>query len=134
MGTVSSIWRRYRGDPTPPAGAATADTMGAIADTVDAEPIGRNGVNGVPELTADASVAFPIQRTTYARPARSWLLFPGFNYGQVKVPQAGGARRLFANRVPGDPNQSSVVQARDSQRIDRPVAAPWDRGGAIGGE
>jgi hypothetical protein len=131
MGIVS-MFARYLGDPTPGAlqrKGSTADTeapesLDQLAGTV------RDGIGTrVPDFTPSTNVPIVGQPT----PARAFLALLPVNWAHVKIGQAGGARRLFANRAPGAYNQSGTTQARESQRIVRPSAGPWDRGTGVGG-
>jgi hypothetical protein len=131
MGLVSNLVR-YFGDPTPGA----LPRKGSTADTENAESIEQlagtmsDGIGTrVPDFAPSTNV--PIVGTP--NPARAFLALLPINFGHVKIGQAGGARRLFANRAPGAFNQSGTEQARESQRIVRPTAGPWDRGTGVGG-
>ncbi len=123
-------FKRYRGDPEP---RPSEDQVAGLqqAEPIEQEPGTRTNGSGFPLPNFQPTLNTPIVGAP--NPARSFLALMPVMFGWVKVGQAGGARRLFPNNRIGAPNQSPTVQARESQRIDRPVAGPWDRGGAVGG-
>jgi hypothetical protein len=131
MAGLVSRFVRYLGDPTP----GEPPRKGSADETVGPEPTEqvpgtmRDGI-GVALPNFAPSTNTPI--IGQPNPARAFLALLPVNFGHVKIGQAGGARRLFPNRAPGAYAQSSTEQARDSRRIIRPTAGPWDRGTGVG--
>jgi hypothetical protein len=132
MRPLKSRWHRYVGDPTP-GGLVQRDS---VDENLQPESVAqapgtvRDGIGpGLPDF--GATVNNPIVGAP--NPARAWLALLPVNWAHVKITQAGGARRLFPAPTLGARNQTGTVQARESQRIVRPAAGPWDRGGAVGG-
>jgi len=125
---ASFTFKRYKGDPDPlPAPGADLNAPQSLAQ---APGTVRDGIGpGLPNFGATTNN--PIVGAP--NPARAWLALLPVNWAHVKITQAGGARRLFPAPVLGARNQTGTVQARESQRIVRPAAGPWDRGGAVGG-
>lgn len=122
-------FKRYRGDPDPLPEQAEVPGLQA-REPVDQPPSTSTSGSGFPIPSFVPTTNVPIVGT--AEPARSFLALMPVMFGFVMQPQAGGARRLFPTNKIGAPNQSPTVQARESQRIVRPAAGPWDRGGAVG--
>mgnify|MGYP000352448412 CR=1 FL=1 len=125
---ASFTFKRYKGDPDPlpdtPRDLNAPQSLAQLGGTV------RDGIGPrLPDF--DATTNDPIVGAP--TPARAWLALLPVNWSHVKIGQAGGARRLFPAPTLGARNQTGTVQARESQRIVRPAAGPWDRGGAVGG-
>lgn len=123
-------FKRYRGDPDPLPNAADVPGL-QRADPIDRPADTSSSGTGFPIPSFVPTTNVPIVGT--GNPARSFLALMPIMFGFVMTPQAGGARRLFPTNKIGAYNQSPTAQAVPSQRIVRPTAGPWDRGGAVGG-
>lgn len=123
-------FKRYTGDPDPLPTEAQAASLNRpepfeyLPDT-PTSGVGHTFPAFVP------SVNVPIVGASPA--GRSNLALMAISFAHVKIGQAGGARRLFPTNKVGAFNQSPTIQAQNGQRIVRPSAGPWDRGGAVGG-
>lgn len=131
---MSFLTKRYRGDPQP---LPAEPVAGGHDPSMRAEPLEQpagtsTSGSGFPLPNFQPTLNLPI--VGQPGPARSFLALLPVSWGWVMQPQAGGARRLFPNNRIGAHNQSGTPQARESQRIVRPAAGPWDRGGAVGGD
>lgn len=125
-----TLFKRYRGDPSPLPTQAEVPGLQRAEPTDYPPPTSSSGTgHPIPSFVPTTNV--PIVGT--ANPARSFLALMPIMFGFVQTPQAGGARRLFPTNKIGAYNQSPTPQAVPSQRIVRPTAGPWDRGGAVGG-
>jgi len=123
-------FKKYTGDPDPLPTQEQARHLNPPQPFESIPDTPQSGT-GHPIPSFVPSVNVPI--VGRAEPARSWLALMPVSFAHVKIGQAGGARRLFPTNKVGAFNQSPTVQAQNGQRIVRPSAGPWDRGGAVGG-